>query len=115
MPKRQSDSGRQFPRIPSSQPILAQRLDDSLTDAVGRTRTVGLGGCMFTSRESFGAGTVLRLVIKARERLIHTTARVIWESPCTSELFEVGCEFLDLEEDDRAALTALFRRQPEPE
>ncbi len=107
-------TGRRFPRIPSSQPILAQRLDEA-PDAIGgnamsRTRTVGLGGCMFTSDESFGPGTILDLVIKARERVVRTTARVVWEATISGDRFEVGCEFLDLEDADRAALAALFRR-----
>jgi hypothetical protein len=64
---------------------------------------------MFTSREAFGAGSVLELVIKARERLVRTTARVVWEAPKGADTYEIGCEFLDLAEEDRAALTALFR------
>ena len=54
---------RRFPRLPSENAVLVNRLGEVPAEEFAVTRSVSLGGCAFTSRESFGVGAHLELLI----------------------------------------------------
>lgn len=101
---------RRFPRIPAEHTVLVRELADAgpSEEMFARTRVVGLGGCMFVYPESIGAGVRVELLISLGLRVLRAVARVVYELP-VAEGLEIGVEFLDVAEADRALLEGLFR------
>jgi Tfp pilus assembly protein PilZ len=99
---------RRFPRIPSSNAVLAHRLGDSPAEELSKTQVMGLGGCMFTSNESFGVGSNLQLLITINREVVKSNAHVVWEREIENRRFEVGVEFTALDDDARTKLGRLF-------
>lgn len=103
---------RRYPRIPVRNTVLVTQREGDFVDQLGRTRTVGLGGCGFISTQSLGVGSILELMISMRPSVIKAQARVVYEIPRDGEGIEVGVEFLDLDEEDRALLQGLVGEAP---
>ncbi|MBN2369746.1 MAG: PilZ domain-containing protein [Vicinamibacteria bacterium] len=99
---------RRFPRIPSCNAVLVNRLGDAPAEELGRTLVMGLGGCMFTSNESFGLGAHLQLLITVNREVVKSHARVVWERGIENGRVEIGVEFTALDDDARAKLGRLF-------
>ena len=99
---------RRFPRIPSENTVLVTRVGDRGLDRFARTHTVGLGGCGFVSEEDLGEGATVELMISIRPRAIRARARVAYQVPREGGSFDVGVEFIDLTEEERLVLEALF-------
>ena len=57
---RQTPRKRRFPRVPLIAPVVVRRLGDNASE-ITRTRTLGLGGCMFESDKGWGVGASLAL------------------------------------------------------
>jgi len=102
---------RRFPRMPSEHPILVKKLDDETVGAFGKTRQVGLGGCMFLNDESLGTGSLLGMFISVQGRVIEATAKVVYERPHGAQ-FEVGVEFLEIDPVERTVIERLFEAAP---
>lgn len=102
-----SQDQRRYPRLSSSLAVLATRLGESPREEIGRTRVVGLGGCSFVSRERFGVGSALELLITVGRDVIRSHVRVVYENP-SQEGWEVGVEFLEISQVDRQRLARLF-------
>ncbi len=105
---------RRFPRIPSENAVLVRKLSELPVEGFATMKTVGLGGCMFVHGRSLGVGTELELLIPVEDRVIQTRARVVYERPKTGTRVEVGAEFLDIPEEDRAALQSALSSSGEP-
>jgi hypothetical protein len=99
---------RRFPRIPSRNALLVNRLDDSPAEEFGKTHVMGLGGCMFISKESFGVGANLQLLITVNREVVESHARVVYERGIKEGGFEVGVEFTTLDDAARKKLSRLF-------
>jgi hypothetical protein len=99
---------RRFPRIRSGNSFPVKRLDDETIGAFGKTRVIGIGGCMFVSEEEFGPGTLLGMAISVQGRAIQVVARVAYLRPQGSR-FETGVEFLQADPWDRGLIEDLFR------
>ena len=103
----QDSSRRRFPRIPAANTVLVTRVEGELLDQLGRTRTVGLGGCGFFSAQPLGIGAVLELMISVRPEVVRAQARVVYEMPRDGGGVDVGVEFLELDDGDRRLLELL--------
>ena len=101
---------RRFPRIPSQHTVLVAEVEGENLDRFTRTHTVGLGGCGFVSEHSLGKGAIVELMISIRPRAIQTRARVAYEAPRPDGGYDIGVEFLELEESQRWVLGELLGR-----
>lgn len=99
-------STRRFPRVPAEHPALVRLLGGAPFEGFAKTRVIGLGGCMVTSRESLGFGSLMELLISFRGRVVRTDGRVVWETARTGG-YDVGVEFLRLSSSDRALLSTV--------
>lgn len=98
---------RRFPRVRSENPILVKKLEDDTVGAFGKTREVGLGGCMFANDERLGCDSTLSMFISVQGRVIESKARVVYER-AMGDQFEVGVEFIEIDPVDRVVLEQLF-------
>ena len=106
------DPRRKLPRIPSENPVLINRLGDDAVEAVSKTQVVGLGGCMFASPESLGKGSLLQMLVTVEGEVVDCLARVVYEIE-KEDRFEVGVEFLFLNEAKLRKLRTLFPDLPD--
>lgn len=101
---RQTPRKRRFPRVPLIAPVVVRRLGDNASE-ITRTRTLGLGGCMFESDKGWGVGASLALLISlSGGGAIRSTGRVVYEVLKADQPIQIGVEFMKLEPGDRAAL-----------
>ena len=104
---------RAFPRIPAEHSALIKRVrgDGSPSEALARTKVLGLGGCLLLAEEPLGRGSLLEVLIALEGRVVRTDARVVYEIPLGDLRHEVGVQFLGLEPTDRALIASRVRRQ----
>lgn len=103
---------RRFPRIPAEAAVLVTRLGAETLEEFGKTKVLGLGGCMFVSTTSIGLGARVEILIRVRDRVIRAKARVVWEQSSSNKQYEVGVEFLNVAPADRLTLETLFHEEP---
>lgn len=101
---------RRFPRVEARRPALVRLLGETRRfEELTRTRTIGLGGCMFLSTESVGYGSLMEVLISFRGAVARADGRVVWERErAANREVEVGVEFLSLRPSDRRLLGSLF-------
>jgi len=92
--------------------VLVNRLGEAALEAVTKTRVVGLGGCMFASPEPFGKGSLLQMLITVEGTVVDCLARVVYEIE-KDDGFEIGVEFLFLNEAKLRRLRTLFPDLPD--
>jgi hypothetical protein len=102
------DQRRRFPRVHSENLVLVKKSGDQPVEGLGKTEQLGLGGCKFLHQEPLGVGSIVELTLSIRGKLINTKGRVAYEVPHEGAFTEVGVEFLQLTDDDRAALVDIF-------
>lgn len=98
---------RRFPRIAAEHTVLVTKTGAETHEELSRTRDLGLGGCMFLSDEPLGEGSVIEVLISIGQRVVPTTARVVYEHP-GERRFEIGVEFLRLDPADQQFLQSFF-------
>ncbi len=103
-----SPNRRRFPRIPSGYTVLVNEVGGEHLEELAKIRSLGLGGCSFTSEEPLAAGMLLELVISIGLRPVSVPARVVWTRPGGEQGDEVGVEFLSLAHDERTILEDFF-------
>lgn len=109
MDETKKPSRRRFPRIPSHLDLSVRRVEEMKSlPMVSKVSEVGLGGCRFTSRQSFGENAMLWLTIIPKKSIIEARARVVYESPKKDKTFEIGVEFVEISARDRATLEKLL-------
>lgn len=99
---------RQFPRIPNDYALFVRKIDDGADGVTAKTSQVGLGGCMFSSDLNLGVGATLYLVMLVGQDPVEAKARVIYELRKERGGYQIGVEFLEVAERDRAILEELF-------
>lgn len=102
---------RRLPRIAARHAVLVRTAGPETLEEFGRTRSLGLGGCMFESEVSLEVGSILEVIISVSGRVISTTARVLYELPKDPPKMDVGVEFLRVDPDDRTFLRTLLEGQ----
>jgi hypothetical protein len=106
----QQPAVRRFPRVKAERPVLLRRLgEEEPFEAFVKTHVIGLGGCMFVSREPLGFGSLMELLISVEGRVLRTDGRVAYELR-KGEEHQVGVEFLRIAPADRAVLESLVAR-----
>jgi hypothetical protein len=98
---------RRFPRIPTTNAVLVNRLGDDALEAVTTTRVVGLGGLSFVSTQPFGKASLLQLIISAADESVQCLGRVAYEREVDSG-WEVGVEFLFLNEVNQRRIASIL-------
>jgi len=99
---------RRFPRIPAEHAVLVKKLGTDETEEFAKTRSVGLGGCMFHSDAALGLGSGVELLISVRGGVVKVHARVVYEIPKDDGGVQVGVEFLRMATGDLKLLQTLF-------
>lgn len=99
---------RKFPRVPSENTVLVKKMGQSEVEGFTKTKTVGLGGCMFLSDESFGIGSYFEIFISAGSHVVKAKGKVVYEIPDESGVLNVGAEFVDIDDEDRKLLETLW-------
>jgi hypothetical protein len=99
---------RRFPRIPAQHVVMIHALGQRPLEEFARTRTIGLGGCMFVSEEPLVHGTPLDLAIALGGRVVRAESRVVYQKERAGKLHEVGVEFVDLSSSDRTFLEGVM-------
>jgi hypothetical protein len=107
--EQQSQSRRRFPRVPSENVVLFQKLETGSEEELAKTRVVGLGGCMFVSETPVNRGALIELLISVSGRVVKTEGRVVWSEEKGPREFHVGVEFVKLSPSDRHTLSKLFQ------
>ena len=102
-------SRRRFPRIPSGHDILVRPAQEVKgIAAVSTTHDVGLGGCRFNSNQAFGVGTLLWLTILPKKSIVEAKARVVYELAKAGGGVEIGVQFVEISDRDKAHLEKLL-------
>jgi hypothetical protein len=104
----ETESTRRFPRVPSENVVLLQRLERGSEEELAKTGVIGLGGCMVVSRSALGSGSLVALAISVAGHVIKTEARVVWEHKQGPREYHAGLEFLRLFPGDRLLLNKLL-------
>lgn len=87
-------SQRRFPRVPAEQAVLVRKSRGKEHGEILKTRTVGLGGCMFVSAHPIGVNISLDLAILVQMRVANARGRVVYQNRRGDGAYEVGVEFL---------------------
>ena len=101
-------SVRRFPRVPSENVVLLQKLERGAEEELAKTGVVGLGGCMIVTKTPVGVGSLVSLMISVTGQVIKTEARVVYELKQGPREFHAGLEFLRLLPSDRELLAKLL-------
>jgi len=101
--EQQSQSRRRFPRVPSENVVLFQKLETGSEEELAKTKVVGLGGCMFVSETPVSNGSLIELLISVAGKVVKT-----WTKEEAPQEFHVGVEFVKLSQGDRHILSKLF-------
>jgi hypothetical protein len=107
-----ADHDRRFPRLASQHTLLVKKLDGEKLEEFAHTMTIARGGCSFISAEPLGAGSMLDLLMTVEHEVLHSRARVIYEHP-HDDHYEVGVEFLNLDDLGAAKIESLFAKPVE--
>jgi hypothetical protein len=99
-------AARRYPRVPAENALLVKKIGQEDSELLAKTRTVGVGGCMFVHREALGVGSAVELLISLPGRVIKAQGRVVWETVVGPDQVEVGVEFLRISPQDRQSLEA---------
>jgi len=99
---------RRYPRVPSENVVLLQKLERGADEELVKTGVIGLGGCMVVSRTPLSPGSLVSLMISVTGQVIRTEARVVWEHKKGPREFHAGLEFLRLLPSDRELLNRLL-------
>lgn len=71
---------------------------------LARTRTVGLGGCMFEATSPLQVGERFRIELIIENYTIDTPARVVHVNRRRDDLYHIGVEFTEISEENRGYL-----------
>lgn len=104
---------RKYPRIPSQNAVLVKQLGGKEAEGFAKTTVVGLGGCMFTCDEAFGQGSYLDLFIAIQHTVVKALSKVAYERKQEDERYEIGVEFVQINETDRKLLETLWANNPD--
>jgi len=92
---------RRFPRLKIDQPLFVEVLEERGTQGFSRTRTIGEGGCSFTSPHGIGYLSLMKLSIALQGKVIIADGRAVYQLSSGEGGYEVGVEFLRVSSEDR--------------
>lgn len=109
-PSEPKPAGRRFPRIRSENSVVLRKLGANPRGELAVTKVVGLGGCSFLHPTAQGVGATLFLAILVGDELGEAKVRVAYERPQADGTYEIGVEFLEIADRDRALLAGLVEK-----
>lgn len=111
----EDDLRRRFPRISAENVVLVKSLGDEELEEFAKIRTMGMGGCGFMSAEPLGRGSVLDLLISVDRNVVNSRARVVYQQSLEEGGYEIGVEFIDLNDSNRELIQRMFPATDEPD
>lgn len=111
-PAENTSSRRRFPRIHARNAILVTRHEGVALEDIASTRSIGVGGCGFISRESFGRGSDVQLLISIGHNVVRASARIVYEEPLEDGSYDIGVEYTSVEAGDLERIEALVEYPP---
>jgi len=111
------DPPRRYPRLNYSHLVAYSHYDESgVLDRDGRmgaTRNISLGGVMIRVAEdgAFPPGTRIELEIDIDNEVISTLGRIIHIRAVEPGFYDVGIEFIKINDEDLEKLRTFFRRK----
>ncbi len=102
---------RRFPRVPVENKVLVRDPADTPRAEFAETTSVGLGGCGFHSELPLEVDQRVELLILVDPLLLKAKARVAYARPLPEGGFDVGVEFIELKDSDRAILEGLLEAE----
>jgi c-di-GMP-binding flagellar brake protein YcgR len=102
------EAQRRFPRIASHHSVMVTKLTDG-SEERGLTNTIALGGCGVITSDSIGMGNTVELLIAIDpQNVIKALGRVVYERPLDDGRYEVGVEFVHMNDDAARHIARLF-------
>jgi c-di-GMP-binding flagellar brake protein YcgR len=103
-----SEAQRRFPRIASHHSVMVTKLTDG-SEEIGLTKTIALGGCGVITADSVGMDHTVELLIAITpDNVIKALGRVVYERPLEDGRYEVGVEFVHMNDDAARHIARLF-------
>ena len=102
---------RRYARLKVDQPLFVEVLEERGTQGFSRTRTIGEGGCSFTSAEAIGYLSLMKLSIALQGKVVVADGRAVYQLPVDGG-YEVGVEFLRVSNEDRLHIRQLVASPP---
>jgi hypothetical protein len=99
---------RRYPRIAAEHTVMVRLLGPEGLEGFTKTGTVGPGGCMIFSDEPLGVDAIVEIMITFQGRGVRAVGRVAYEKPRPGGGLEIGIEFIDTTDEDRATIESLF-------
>ena len=93
---------RRFGRVFGSNAVLMELFGPEPMGFFGLTENLGPGGCGVVTSDAMGAGCLLRLYISLHSEVLEADGRIAHERPRTDGRFDVGIEFLRMDQVHRA-------------
>jgi PilZ domain len=109
MDQKDMDQKRRYPRVPSENAVLVRKIGVEGVEEFAKTKSMGANGCGFLADEPLGEGSYIELLISVTYKVINTRARVVYEIPADGR-WEIGVEFVRLDEEDREIVDTLMSR-----
>ncbi len=103
-----NENRRRFPRIPLKNAVLVELLGDRVGEQLARTKDLSVGGCMFFSQRAFPVGSVIQIFVKIDFDVVEAVARVVYAIPTESGSYDIGAEFVVINELAKSRILALF-------
>ena len=103
---------RRYPRLKVDQPLFVEVLEERGPQGFSRTRTIGEGGCSFTSPHGIGYLSLMKLSIALEGKVVVADGRAVYQVPQNDGSFEVGVEFLRVSSEDRLHIRQLIAETP---
>ena len=98
---------RRFPRLRVEHPLFIEVLDEKGPQGFSRTRSIGEGGCSFSSPNDIGYLSLMKVSISLAGRVVTADGRAVYQLPKGDGGYEVGVEFLRVSSEDRLHLRQL--------
>ena len=98
---------RRYPRLRVEQPLFIEVLEERGPQGFSRTRSIGEGGCSFSSPHDIGYLSLMKVSISLAGRVVTADGRAVYQLPAGNGGYEVGVEFLRVSSEDRLHLRQL--------
>lgn len=91
--------------------MLVTKLNPADLVGFATMENLGLGGCTFRHKESFGAGTPVEMVISGGDQLVKAYGHVVRETRIPGGGVEVAVQFSDISAAGLESLKGLFETE----
>jgi len=103
---------RRYPRLKVDQPMFIEVLEERGTQGFSRTRTIGEGGCSFSTPNPIGYLSLMKISIALQGKVVIADGRAVYQVVKEDGGYEVGVEFLRVSSEDRLHIRQLVAASP---